>query len=67
MPKRPWLKARLRALEKTPTALTRHLGLPASQIYEVIAGMRDIAPEWVEPMAAFLEWPVDELREHLKE
>ena len=64
---RMWLKARLRALEKTPTALTRRLRLPASQIYEVINGTRDIPPEWVEPMAAFLEWPVDELREHLKE
>jgi hypothetical protein len=64
---RLWLKTRLRALNKTPAGLARHLAIPGPQIYEAIGGRRDIPPEWIEPMAVYVEWPVDELREHLKE
>ena len=65
--KMPWLKARLRALGKTPTALAKALGIAAPRVYEMIAGRRHIQPNEIEPMAKFLDWSMEEINSHLPE
>lgn len=61
----PWLKTRLRALDKTPAGLARHLKVHAPRIYEMIAGRRGILPTEITPIAKFLDWPVEELLKHM--
>ena len=65
--KMPWLKARLRDLGKTPTALAKSLGIAAPRVYEMIAGRRHIQPNEIEPMAKFLDWSMEEINRHLPE
>lgn len=65
--KMPWLKTRLREINKTPAGLAKHLLLYAPRIYEMIAGRRQILPGEIVRMAEFLEWPVEELLQHMPE
>ena len=65
--KMPWLKARLRDLGRTPTALAKELGIAAPRVYEMIAGRRHIQPNEIAPMAKFLDWSVEEINRHLPE
>lgn len=63
----PWLKTRLREINKTPAGLARHLLLYAPRVYEMIAGRRQILPGEIVKMAEFLEWTTEELLERMPE
>jgi len=63
----PWLKERLRTLNKTPAGLARELGVAPPRVYEMIAGRRAMQPDEIEPTARFLEWPVQDVIAHLPE
>lgn len=63
--KMPWLKNRLREVGKTPTALAKALGIAAPRVYEMIAGRRHIQQSEIAPMAAFLDWTIEEINRHL--
>ena len=58
--RRPWLKARLRELDKTPASLARHVGVLAPEVYLWIAGV-DIPPQHLPKIASFLDWPLDKV------
>jgi len=65
--KMPWLKARLRELDRTPTGLAQHLGIHAPRVYEMIAGRRGMQPNEIAPTATYLEWSVEQILQHLPE
>jgi hypothetical protein len=63
--KMPWLKDRLREIDRTPAGLARHLNISGPRVYEMIAGRRGMQPPEIEPTAEYLGWQVEELLKHL--
>lgn len=63
--KMPWLKTRLRTVNKTPAMLARHLGIAAPRVYEMIGGRRALQPSEMRQTAEYLDWSIEELASHL--
>jgi hypothetical protein len=76
----PPLKARLRALDKTPAGLALRLGLEqdrspgfqlrraghTGEIYPVVNGELPMPQEWIELAAEYMEWPVQTLLDAMR-
>ena len=65
--KMPWLKDRLRQIDRTPAGLARHLNIGGPRVYEMIAGRRGMQPNEIEPTAEYLGWSKEQLLEKLPE
>src|SRR5215471_8799136 len=59
--KMPWLKNRLREINKTPTALAKALKIEPPRVYEMIGGRRAMQPDEIKPTAKFLGWSITDL------
>lgn len=56
-----WLEKRLKALDKSKTALAEAVGIPPPRVTEIIKGTRQVSVPELVPMAEFLRMPVGDL------